>query len=68
MGHLNLAAGLSGNASALYAKNLQNLLDLVVVADGSLRIDWNDEIIKGIALARNGEIIHPVLGAKETQT
>jgi NAD(P) transhydrogenase subunit alpha len=63
MGHLNLAARLSGNASALYARNLQNFLDLITAEDGSLRVDWNDEIIKGIALTRNGEIIHPVLGA-----
>jgi NAD(P) transhydrogenase subunit alpha len=64
MGHLNLAARLSGNASALYARNLQNLLDLLVAEDGSLQIDWNDEIIKGIGLVRNGEIIHPVLRAE----
>ncbi|MDP9138174.1 MAG: Re/Si-specific NAD(P)(+) transhydrogenase subunit alpha [Pseudomonadota bacterium] len=64
MGHHNLAAGLAGNASALYARNLQNLVDLIVAGDGSLKVDWNDEIIKGIALARNGEIIHPVLAAK----
>jgi NAD(P) transhydrogenase subunit alpha len=64
LGHLNLAAKLSGNASALYARNLQNLLELLIAEDGSLQVDWNDEIIKGIALTRNGEIIHPILGAK----
>ncbi len=61
MGHLNLASRLSGNASALYARNLQNFIDLIVTEDGSLKIDWNDEIIRAIALTRDGEIIHSAL-------
>ncbi|WP_342640807.1 Re/Si-specific NAD(P)(+) transhydrogenase subunit alpha [Rhodoligotrophos ferricapiens] len=60
LGHLNLAARLAGNASPLYAKNLTNFLE-VILKDGALAIDWEDEIIKGTALTRDGEIVHPAL-------
>jgi NAD(P) transhydrogenase subunit alpha len=63
MGSANLAGGLAGNASALYAKNLQNFLELMIDQEsGKITIDWDDEIITGTALTRDGEIIHPVLG------
>ncbi|HKQ96107.1 MAG TPA: Re/Si-specific NAD(P)(+) transhydrogenase subunit alpha [Aestuariivirgaceae bacterium] len=61
MGELNLPARLPGNASLLYARNLQNFMELIVSKDAQLAIDWNDEIIKGTALSRDGEIVHPVL-------
>ncbi len=61
MGYTNLPGRLSGNASALYAKNLQNFIDLMISEDGKLAIDWEDEIITGCALTHGGKIIHPVL-------
>jgi NAD(P) transhydrogenase subunit alpha len=61
MGELNLPARLPGNASLLYARNLQNFMELIVSKDGQLAIDWNDEIIRGTGLSRDGEIVHPVL-------
>ena len=61
MGYTNLPGRLSGNASALYAKNLQNFIDLMISEDGKLAIDWNDEIITGCALTHDGKVIHPVL-------
>ena len=60
IGLANAASSLAGNASALYARNLQNFLDLVI-KDGSVGIDWNDEIIAGCAIARDGAIVHPTL-------
>jgi NAD(P) transhydrogenase subunit alpha len=60
IGLANAASSLAGNASALYARNLQNFLDLVI-KDGGVNIDWNDEIIAGCAIARDGEIVHPIL-------
>ena len=57
----NLPGKLSGNASQLYAKNLLNFLDLAIGKDGALAIDWNDEIIAGAGLIRDGEFVHPLL-------
>ena len=58
---VNLPGRLAGNATQLYARNLQNFLDLVIDKDGKLAIDWNDEIVAGSGLLRDGEAVHPLL-------
>lgn len=58
VGHENIASRLASDASALYAKNLLNLLNLII-KDGALAIDWDDEIIQGMTLTKDGDIIHP---------
>ncbi|WP_088346756.1 MULTISPECIES: Re/Si-specific NAD(P)(+) transhydrogenase subunit alpha [Rhodomicrobium] len=66
MGELNLPGQVSGNASSLYARNLYAFVELMIdKKEGALKIDWDDEIIKGTALTRDGQIVHPSLtGAK----
>lgn len=59
VGHYNVPSRLAANASALYSKNLFNLLALLIDKDGNLAVNWDDDIIKGIALTRDGTIIHP---------
>jgi NAD(P) transhydrogenase subunit alpha len=70
--HMNIASRLSTDASALYAKNLLNLLNLIIKSDdksATLAIDWEDEIIQAIALTKEGAIIHPAFSvAKPTKT
>ncbi len=63
MGHLNLAGRLAGNASPLYAKNLQNFVELLIGEDGNLSIDWDDEIMTGCGLIRDGKAVHPILNS-----
>lgn len=68
VGHKNLANHLATDASALYAKNLLNLLGLLIKKDaGALDIDWNDDIVKGIALTKDGQLIHPQFGGQKPQ-
>ncbi len=66
MGPLNLAGTVSGNASSLYARNLYAFIEpLIDKKTGALAINWDDEIVKGTALTRDGAVIHPSLtGAK----
>ena len=65
VGTVNLAGKLAGNASPLFSKNLANFLDLMVDKEGRLRIDYDDEIIKGTLIARDGQLVHPMFqGAK----
>jgi len=64
-GHTNLAGHLAADASALYAKNLANLLPLLVGEDGAKAPHWDDEIIQGMALTRDGAVIHPTLVKQE---
>lgn len=55
LGPTNLPATLPANASRLYAKNLQSLLRLLI-REGRLHLDTNDEIINGALVVRGGEI------------
>ncbi|MSO42334.1 MAG: Re/Si-specific NAD(P)(+) transhydrogenase subunit alpha [Solirubrobacterales bacterium] len=57
IGPVNLASQMPGNASALYAKNLANLLELLV-SDGALKLDFEDEVVAGACLTHEGEIIN----------
>ncbi len=63
IGTVNLAGQLAGNASMLFAKNIANFLDLMIQADGKLKIDYDDEIIKGTLIARDGALVHPMYKA-----
>jgi NAD(P) transhydrogenase subunit alpha len=64
MGAVNLACALPGNASGLYARNLLSFIDLMIdKKENALKIDWNDEIIKGTLVAKDGKIVHPSLAA-----
>jgi NAD(P) transhydrogenase subunit alpha len=66
IGPVNLPGQVPGNASSLYARNLYTFVETMIdKANGAVKIDWDDDIIKGTALTRDGQIIHPSLtGAK----
>jgi NAD(P) transhydrogenase subunit alpha len=64
VGAVNLAGRLAADASALYARNLFNFVaPLIDKATKGLKIDWNDDIIKGTCLTREGDVVHPALKA-----
>ncbi|TWB45072.1 Re/Si-specific NAD(P)(+) transhydrogenase subunit alpha [Nitrospirillum pindoramense] len=60
VGHTNVPSRIAVDSSALYAKNLLNFLTPLVDKEAkALKIDWNDEIIKGTALTHDGAVVHP---------
>jgi NAD(P) transhydrogenase subunit alpha len=61
VGPANLASSMPDHASSLYARNVQSLLELMA-KEGELQLDFEDEIIKGACITRDGEIVHE--GAK----
>jgi proton-translocating NAD(P)+ transhydrogenase subunit alpha len=62
---LNLAGEIAVNASSLYAKNLLAFLGILIDKDAkALKIDWDDEIVKGTLVAKDGKIVHPSLAAQ----
>ena len=63
LGPLDLAAEMPTHASQLYARNVQSLVELMVGEEGALELDWEDEIITGACITRDGEIVHE--GAKQ---
>ena len=43
------------NASSLYAKNLLTFLELMIdKKEKALKVNWDDEIIKGTLVAKDG--------------
>ncbi len=60
MGRANLPAAQAADTSTLYARNLLNVLGLIYDQEAkTLAIDWEDEIVKGMLLTRDGEVVHP---------
>jgi NAD(P) transhydrogenase subunit alpha len=60
VGYLNVPGRLAASASALYAKNLVTFLEtLIDKKDKKLAINWDDELVKGTALTRDGAVVHP---------
>jgi len=60
VGYLNVPGRLAASASALYAKNLLTFLETMIdKKEKKLAINWDDEIVKGTALTRDGAIVHP---------
>ncbi|MBL4581528.1 MAG: Re/Si-specific NAD(P)(+) transhydrogenase subunit alpha [Gammaproteobacteria bacterium] len=61
-GPANVPSMLGNHASELYAKNLLNFLELLI-QDGAINIDLEDEILSASLITHGGEIHHP--GIKE---
>ena len=56
-GMTNPPSAMPTHASFLFARNVANLLDLLVT-DGKLEPDFDDEIVAGCCVVRAGEIVH----------
>jgi proton-translocating NAD(P)+ transhydrogenase subunit alpha len=60
VGYLNVPGRLAASSSALYAKNLLTFLETMIdKKEKKLAVNWEDELIKGTALTRDGAIVHP---------
>jgi len=58
VGHLNWPSRMASDSSNMFARNLKNFLPLVTAEDGAYAPDWDDEIIQGCALTKDGEVVH----------
>jgi proton-translocating NAD(P)+ transhydrogenase subunit alpha len=56
IGPRNLAGEMPAPASQLYAKNLENLLGLLVTEEGELSVDFEDDIVAAACITHGGEI------------
>lgn len=57
-GPLNVPSELPIHASEMYAKNLFNLVSPFINEEGELALDFEDDVIAGCVLTRDGEIVH----------
>jgi H+-translocating NAD(P) transhydrogenase subunit alpha len=58
IGARNMPSVMPVHASSLYARNITNVL-LLLVRDGALNPDWSDEIVAGCCLLRDGQPFDP---------
>jgi H+-translocating NAD(P) transhydrogenase subunit alpha len=61
---LNLPSSMPEHASQLYARNVAALLELISGEEGALALDFDDEVVAGACVVRDGEIVHE--GARRT--
>jgi NAD(P) transhydrogenase subunit alpha len=57
IGEPNLPALVAADASALYARNVLDFLKLVIDKDGKLVIDREDEIVRAVLVAIDGDVM-----------
>jgi NAD(P) transhydrogenase subunit alpha len=58
LGPLNVASTMAEHASQLYSRNIESLLGLMISEEGALSLDFDDEVIAGACITRDGEIVH----------
>jgi NAD(P) transhydrogenase subunit alpha len=60
---LNLPSTMPEHASQLYSRNVMSLLELITGEEGQLELNFDDEVVSGACITRDGEIVHE--GAKK---
>lgn len=57
IGDSNLPATMPSDASKMFGKNVINFLKLIITKEGSLNLNFEDDIVKGTCVSHNGEVI-----------
>ncbi|WP_295118023.1 Re/Si-specific NAD(P)(+) transhydrogenase subunit alpha [uncultured Chitinophaga sp.] len=58
IGNSALPSAMPSDASKLYAKNVLNFLKLIIDKEGSVHLNFEDDIVKGACITHNGEIVN----------
>lgn len=59
LGLRNIPSRIASDSSALYSRNLMNLLGIIVSKDGAITLNMEDDIVKSTVLTRDGAVVHP---------
>ncbi|HXH17704.1 MAG TPA: Re/Si-specific NAD(P)(+) transhydrogenase subunit alpha [Chitinophagales bacterium] len=57
IGNSNLPSTMPSDASKMFGKNVINFLKLIITKEGSLNLNWNDDIVKETCVTHNGELV-----------
>ena len=60
IGPVNLAGSLGLHASEMYSRNVWNLMSLMN-NDGRFEINWEDDILAGSHVTKDGQTVHPMV-------
>lgn len=58
IGNSLLQSTAPSDASKVYGKNLLNFLQLITSKEGTLNLNWEDDLVKGSCITHNGEVVH----------
>lgn len=62
-GFVNISGRVGADASALYGKNIQNFMNLIIEPKGpAFAFNWGDDIVQAAALTYGGKTVHPQFG------
>ena len=65
MGKLNLPGAVPVNASSLYARNLLAFVEpMIDKTSKELAVNWDDELVKGTLIARDGAIVNAMIAER----
>ncbi len=62
IGNSALPASMPADASKMYAKNVFNFLKLIIDKEGALNLNFEDDLVKGTAIAHGGNIVNERVG------
>ncbi|MDE3145606.1 MAG: NAD(P)(+) transhydrogenase (Re/Si-specific) subunit alpha, partial [Bacteroidota bacterium] len=58
LGNSNLPGGMPFDASKMYGKNVLNFLQLIITKEGTINLNFDDDIVKGCCITYNGELVN----------
>ena len=59
IGYSNMPSRVAVDASQLYAKNVYNFVTTLLLSkEGAFQVNWEDELVVGTLLTRDGELVH----------
>jgi NAD(P) transhydrogenase subunit alpha len=68
VGYLNVPGRIAASASGLYARNLYAFVEtLIDKASRTVKVDWDDELVKATNLTRDGKVVHPAFAVEEAK-
>ena len=64
LGNSRLPAGMPGDASKLYGKNITNFLQLIIDGEGKINLNFEDDLVKGTCIAHQGVVTNEMVNEK----
>jgi NAD(P) transhydrogenase subunit alpha len=58
LGNSNLPGGMPFDASKVYGKNVLNFLQLIIDKEGTINLNFEDDIVKGCCITHNSEVVN----------
>ena len=58
IGNSALAASMPSDASKMYGKNISNFLQLIIDKEGTLNLNFDDDLVKGTCITYDGHVVN----------